>query len=203
MTASSRGGVCCGVLLCVAAAASARADVLQSAGPLPPGVSAITVEAGQPLSALRYDRGLFTWLEGGLHLDSALRRFLRPGVAARVKIFRHGCGGFTGRAAAGWVVPRTAAPSWGPRPLSGSANGELALSADLGLGASCSVALFAEVGALVDTRFSGVQSHGFLQSLVGLEWAPWRPLSLLARAGELRGFNGSRSVIAGGAALRF
>ena len=187
--------------LCLLATA-ARAE-LQSAGPLQPGVTAITVEAGQPLSGLKLDHGLSSWLEGGLRLDSALRRFLRPGVAARAKLYRRGCGGFTGRAAAGWVVPKTAAPSWGARPLSSSANGELALAADLGFGPDCSVALFAEVGALVDTRFSGVQSHGFLQSVAGLEWAPVGQLSLLARAGELRGLNGSRSVVAGGAALRF
>ena len=191
-------------LFAVAITGGAKGDQLLLAGTLPPGLNTLSITAGRPLSGLRLDRGLLSWLDGGVYLDSALRRFFRPGLGGRARLFRSGCGGFTARAGLGYVLPRRSGDSsWGPRKLSRSANGELGLGADLGLGAACSVALFAEVGTLVDTDFSTVRSQAYLHTVAGVEWAPWRPLSLLAKAGELRGFNGSRTVISGGAALRF
>ena len=192
------------VLLAAILSSGARADQLLLAGTLPPGVTALSVTAGQPLSGVRVDRGLLPWLDVGVYLDSALGRFFRPGVGSRARIFRKGCGGVTARLALSYVMPRLhGGASWGPRKLSRSANGELGVGADVGFGASCSVGVFAELGTLIDTDFSTVRSHAFLHTVAGLEWAPVRPLSLLAKVGELRGFHGTRAIFSGGAALRF
>jgi len=126
---------------------------------------------------------------------------MRPGLGARARLLRRGCSGVTAKADLAVVKPLR--NSYGPRPIMSAGDGEVGLQANMAFGETCSVGLSAQVSGMIDTDFSSMHTGLFLHSTGGVEWAPFHPLSLLARAGEMRGFNGSRSVVSGGAAIRF
>jgi hypothetical protein len=133
---------------------------------------------------------------------------VRSGLGSRARLLRSGCAGLTARAGVAFAAPVGAGLA--ARPITPTADGELGLAGDFGLGARCSVSVFAEVSGLLDTDLSNTRSGVFLQGVAGVEWAPWGPLSLIARAGKLRRMHtaslfapGGAPVVTGGAAVRF
>jgi hypothetical protein len=184
-------------------AASPAGGPLVSAGPLPPGVWAVSASGGEPLMRLNVDRGLVDWLDAGVGVDSAFGKFFRPGVGMRAKVFRLGCAGITGRASVSRVIAPRRRPSWGPRSVARTFDGEVGLAAAWAFGTDCWLGLFGEVSGMVSTDFSSVRTRMFRSTVAGVEWSPTRMLSLVARLGEMRGRGGARSVFSVGAALRF
>ena len=184
-----------------AAALAHPEEGLVTMGTLPQGEVAITASAGQPFLLARIDYGLLPWLDAGVQLSGTVGKLVRPGLGARARLFRRGCGGFTARADLSLVRPLGSA--YGPRPLARTGNAELGIQADLAFGATCALGVSLEVSGLLDTDLSSARTGFFVQTLGGLEYAPLAQLSVLAKAGELRGLHGAGRVFSLGTAIRF
>jgi hypothetical protein len=169
-------------------------------GPQPQGQTALTALAGQPFWSLRLDHGFTQRFDAGLGVDlSPQRGILRPLLVARARALSSGPWQVALVGAAGAVVP---APRIRPaRRVLRTLEAELAAQAELLVAPH--VMAVAEAGLLALSDLSADHSLLRARGLVGAEWAPAGPFSLLAQGGALFGARGPTAVGAAGASFRF
>lgn len=170
-------------------------------GPVPPGATSLTVLAGKPFYSARLDHGLVPGIDVGAGVDVSLAGFFRPVVRARLRAFQKGPVQVSLRAALAYVLPTVRADGFGPRLLARTGDGELGVAFEWELAQR--FAVYAEAAALGETDFKAEHTASFAQGLLGIEWAPPGPVSLLARGGVIQGAHGRALVGSAGAVLRF
>ena len=171
-----------------------------SFGPQPRGQTALVALAGQPFWSLRLDHGLTERVDVGLGLDLAPRGgLMRPMAVGRARLASFGRWRASLLGAVGAALPMPKARPM--RRVLRTLESELSAQVDYQLPSR--VTAVAEVGMLASSDFSADHTMTLMRGLVGAEWAPLMPFSLLAQGGALWGSRGPRAIGAAGAAFRF
>jgi|GEM_PF-1999394 len=173
---------------------------LSALGPLPPGQTALTVEAGKPFYSLHLDRGLGSRVDAGLGIDLSAAGFLRPQLRARVRLFELGDTRLVLRGVLAVVVPDSRA-GYGPRKVVRTEDGQAALAFEWAMVQQ--LALFAEGSILGETDFTSEHSASQLQGVVGVALGLLGPFAIIGQGGIIRGLRGHAPVGLGGLVFRF